>query len=126
MSKKFFQREELVGKLVIDQEAIIVGKIEDLAITENGKMGLMIKREGEDVLIDLDDIQKIKDVVLLKPKEKVEEEPIPEEPTPEISTIAAEPEPEPVKEVKTNVCPNCGHENKPTSKFCVKCGTVLG
>ena len=120
MSKKFFQREELVGKLVIDQEAFIVGKIEDLAITEDGTMGLMINKEGEDVLIDLEDIQKIKDVVLLKPKKIVEEEP-----TPEAPIVRPKPEPEPSKEVNTNVCPDCGHENKPTSKFCVKCGTVL-
>ncbi len=26
---------------------------------------------------------------------------------------------------EAKVCPNCGHENKPTARFCVKCGTPL-
>ena len=26
---------------------------------------------------------------------------------------------------KANICPECGHENKPTAKFCSKCGTRL-
>jgi len=26
---------------------------------------------------------------------------------------------------KAKICPNCGHENKPTARFCVQCGAPL-
>lgn len=122
VEKSFFKREELVGKLVIDQEACIEGKIKDLALTENGKMGLLIEREEDvDMLIDLENIQKISDVVLLKPERAAGERPIRVEAPPP----PAEPEPEPPKEPVANVCQSCGHENRPNSTFCVKCGKPL-
>jgi sporulation protein YlmC with PRC-barrel domain len=118
MESKFFKKEELAGKLVIDQEALIVGKFEDLAVTEDGKVGLLVKEEGgEERLIMLDDIKKIEDVILLKAEGKVK----PREAEPE-----AEPEEEPSEAEGGNICPNCGWENKENTRFCVKCGTELG
>lgn len=133
MEKKFFNREELVGKLVIDQEAHIAGTIKDIALTEDGKMGLLIGVEGAgDKLINLNEIQKIRDVVLLKsevPRERapiLETSPKPveidEESEPIIEPVESAPTPE---EPRKNVCSSCGHENRPTSKFCVKCGITL-
>jgi len=50
--------------------------------------------------------------------------------------VSKEVKPKPVKavasavpereEVQGKVCPNCGWTNKPTARFCVKCGTRLG
>ena len=51
--------------------------------------------------------------------EAVEEAPPP--PTPP-------PQPTPTRRrgrKKAKICPNCGHENKPTARFCVRCGTNL-
>ena len=118
MDSKFFKKEELAGKLVIDQKALIVGKFEDLAITDDGNVGLLIKKEsGEEKLIMLDDIKKIEDVILLKTEGKVK----PRETKPE-----DEPEKKPSKAEGGNICPNCGWENKKKIRFCVKCGTELG
>ncbi|GEM_PF-2938335 len=36
------------------------------------------------------------------------------------------PQPTPTRRrKKAKICPNCGHENKPTARFCVQCGTPL-
>ena len=48
MEKSFFKREELVGKLVIDQKAEILGKIQDVALTVDGKMGPKTKQAVKD------------------------------------------------------------------------------
>ena len=122
MGEKFFKREELVGKLVINQQACIEGKIKDLALTEDGKMGLLVEREEDiDILINLEDIEKIRDVILLKPKGAVREASTLTEATPQ----PAEPKKQPPKKTSGNICPSCGHENKTAVNFCVKCGEKL-
>lgn len=127
MSLKFYKRGELKEKLVIDQNARIVGNVEDLAITEDGQMGISIKsEEGDEKMLKLDEIQRIADVILLKTRadERLKKQPPTHEPDPD-------PEPETETEEKiedlktTNVCPNCGWENRSNVQYCVKCGTKL-
>lgn len=128
MEKEFFQRKELIGKLVVDQEANKVGKIKDLALTKKGEIGLLLNGEGEEAnLIMLDDVQKIGDVVLLKPQ--VVKEVMPPVTTPPPKKEPPKPKVEkPVERPRVtvaNACPNCSWVNKPKAKFCVKCGTTL-
>ena len=121
MEKSFFKREELIGKLVIDQKAEILGKIEDIALTVDGKTGLLIQRDGNgDELIMLIDIKRIGDVVLLRDESDTEPSSImvPDQDEPKM-------EPAPPEKVEENVCPSCGHGNRETVKFCVKCGKSL-
>jgi sporulation protein YlmC with PRC-barrel domain len=119
MSVKFYKREELEGKPVVDQEARIRGKVEDLAITEDGQVGISIKNDdGEERLLKLDEIKKIADVILLTEEVPAEKEPEPNLSQPESEETTGETTP-------TNICPNCGYENRQSMNFCVKCGTKL-
>ena len=43
----------------------------------------------------------------------------------EVPAAADEPAPEPEPAPEGNVCPSCGKVNKPTDKFCMRCGTKL-
>ena len=98
-----------------------MGKIEDIALKVDGKMGLLIHRDrDEDELIMLNDIKRIGDVVLLRDESDIEPSLImtPDQDEPEM-------EPAPPEKVEKNVCPICGHENRQTVKFCVKCGKSL-
>jgi sporulation protein YlmC with PRC-barrel domain len=115
MTDKFYKREDLIGKLVVDQEARVLGEVEDLAITEDSEVGISIKsEEGEEKMLKLDRIKKIGDVVLLASEKTAEK--------PEAKPIKPEPEPE---EEETNQCPSCGWDNLPGTNFCVKCGSKL-
>jgi len=112
MEKRFIKREEVAGKLVVDQEARVLGKVTDLAVTYDGKAVITVGRETEEgvkeEVIPMDRVAAIGDVILLKG-----------EATP---TVQPTPAPTPTR---IRICPNCGAENKPTAKFCIKCGTKL-
>ena len=56
------------------------------------------------------------------PEVPIEEEELPPPPKPKKPSK----KPKKVKpKKKAKICPECGHENKPTAKFCAKCGTKL-
>ena len=115
MEQAFFSREELMGKIVADQEAIIIGKVKDLALTKDGKMGLIVDGDGKtEKFVLLNFVQKIGDIVLLKPKEAI---------SPPSSAPPAQKQETPKEAPR--ICKNCGSENNPTAKFCVKCGKGL-
>jgi sporulation protein YlmC with PRC-barrel domain len=63
---KFFKGGELKHKLVIDQKASIIGKVEDTVITEEGKLGLLVKHDKTENVILYDQVKNIDDVVLLR------------------------------------------------------------
>ena len=115
MDSRFFKREELKGKLVIDQEANIVGKMEDFTISETGEVGFLIKKEDTETIITIDQIKKIKDVLLLKEAEEKKEEKQEEEKSEPITEEAKD----------EGKCPNCGENIRTGTRFCVKCGTAL-
>jgi sporulation protein YlmC with PRC-barrel domain len=117
MSEKFYKREDLIGKLVVDQEARVLGEVEDLAITENSEVGISVKSdEGDEKMLKLDRIKKIGDVVLLTSEKGAEKKP---------EAKPSKPKPEPEEEEETNKCPSCGWDNLPGTNFCVKCGSKL-
>ncbi len=59
--------------------------------------------------------------------EAVEEAPPTPPPTPPPQPTPPQPTPtrRRGRRKKAKICPNCGHENKPTARFCVQCGTPL-
>jgi sporulation protein YlmC with PRC-barrel domain len=116
MTNQFYKRKDLIGKMVVDQNATIVGKVEDLAITENGEVGISVKsEESEEKMLKLDEIKKIGDVILLTSGKGTEGN--------QLKTNIPQPEQE--EEEKTSKCPSCEWDNLPGTKFCVKCGSKL-
>ena len=57
--------------------------------------------------------------------EAVEEAPPAPPPTPPTPPPQPTPTRRRGRRKKVKVCPNCGHENKPTARFCVQCGAPL-
>ena len=120
MSDKYYTREELKGKPVVNQEAIIVGEVEDLALTVDGKVGISVKSgEGDEFLLRPNDIKKIGDVILLKSEDdEKKSESTSSEKQRGLEEIS-------VDSPQKNICSSCGWENEPGTKFCVKCGSKL-
>ena len=95
------RREELVGKELIDGDAKRIGTAKDLAWTGDGKLALIVELGNEDeVFLPFEEIERIGDVVFVKPK----------------STFQTAP---------TVTCPVCKHRNLLEAKFCAKCGKSL-
>lgn len=73
MSKRYLSREDLQGKEVIDLDAVRVGTVKDILLDlESQKLVLAITKRiekgvDEENYISGDTIDKIRDVVLVKP-----------------------------------------------------------
>jgi sporulation protein YlmC with PRC-barrel domain len=93
---KFFKGGELKEKLVIDQKASVIGKVEDTVITEAGKLGLLVKHDGVENIILYDQVKKIDDVVLLRIELNLEVE---DPPVAVVEEMVVEEEVEEVEEV---------------------------
>ena len=99
---KWRRREEIVGKEVIDGDAKRIGTSKDLAWSNDGELALVIESsDEEEALLPFEEIERIGDVVFVKPK----------------TTLQAIPSVE---------CPVCKHRNPLEAKFCAKCGRTLG
>ena len=108
----FLKREEIIGRPIITCDARIVGKVSDIAVSVDGKVGISVKSEsGEESLIAFDEVSALGDVVLLKSPKAEAKQAIP---TSEEKIAPGE-----------KVCPKCGRVNKPEAKFCTGCGTKL-
>ena len=76
--KEFFKREDLKKKLVIAADTTIVGEVTDIVFSPDGKVWPLIESKTpkgpEEKFIIFEEIDKIKDVMILKPtvEEKVE------------------------------------------------------
>jgi len=120
--KRFYKAEELSGKPVVNQIGMIVGKAKEMAISSEGRMGIAIEsKQGgavKESIIFFDEISAIGDVVLLRPSKEAEmaEERI------GVAIPPGTPAPPPEK---MKVCSRCGQGNRPTAKFCVKCGSKI-
>jgi sporulation protein YlmC with PRC-barrel domain len=95
---KWHRREELSGKEVIDQEARRIGTVKDLAYSADGKLALLIQKEGgEEGFLPFGGVERIGDVVFVKSSSSIE--PIP-----------------------MRTCPSCKLKVPEDSKFCPRCG----
>jgi sporulation protein YlmC with PRC-barrel domain len=95
------RREELIGKELIDGDAKRVGIAKDLAWTQDGRLALIVELgDEEEVFLPFEEIERIGDVVFVKPKTAFQTAP-------------------------TVTCPVCKHKNLLEAKFCAKCGKSL-
>jgi sporulation protein YlmC with PRC-barrel domain len=110
---KFLKREKVLGKEVIDEEGMKIGIVKDLAFSVDGKIAFVVEKPNKrEVKFDIESINKIGDVILVKPREaKVTEK------------LRSKPH---VGEI-TIICPNpnCQYKNPPGRKYCEKCGIRL-
>ncbi|MEM2057695.1 MAG: PRC-barrel domain-containing protein [Thermoproteota archaeon] len=107
MSKKFFRRDEIVGKDVISDNAVRLGKVKDIGYDQEGKIVLIYDKlgEGEEEAIPSSQILALGDVVLVK--SAVQEK---------ASQIAAP---------STKICSKCGRANPSDYLYCAGCGSRL-
>jgi len=128
-------REEVIGKLVINEKGYEVGKVVDIAISIEGTGILKVETEdGNVVEIPMTMIQAIGKYILLRPKKETTTPTFPPPPPPTTGVSQQYPPPpvqqqplppSPPPEQQGIVCPRCGHVNPPGARFCQNCGTPL-
>jgi sporulation protein YlmC with PRC-barrel domain len=116
MEKKYLSKDDLVGKKVIDSEAMIIGSVKDLSFNLEAKdIGLTITvKDGREITVSSGDMICVGDVVLLKKTLKQIEAP-----------KAVEKVQHPPPKAKQGLCAVCGWQNDSNAKFCIKCGAKL-
>ena len=128
-------REEVIGKLVINEKGYEVGKVVDIAISIEGTGILKVETEdGNVVEIPMTMIQAIGKYILLRPKKETTTPTFPPPPPPTTGVSQQYPPPpvqqqplppSPPPEQQGIVCPRCGHVNPQGARFCQNCGTPL-
>jgi sporulation protein YlmC with PRC-barrel domain/ribosomal protein L40E len=120
--KRYIRKEDIVSKLVINQEGNEVGSVRDTAFDIEGKLALIVgkngnagemKNAGAEEYISINEIKSFGDYIILKDG-------------------APSKQPEREHEARTSpidrkICPNpkCGWRNDPKVGFCIKCGTKI-
>ncbi|GBC72089.1 hypothetical protein HRbin02_01880 [Candidatus Calditenuaceae archaeon HR02] len=109
MGKRYFRRDEIVGKDIISDSAIRLGKVKDIGYDAEGKIVLIYDKPGEggEEAVPSSQIIAFGDVVLVKSSAIVK--------TPPMTSPSSE-----------KVCPNCGKVNAPDMIYCTSCGSKLG
>jgi sporulation protein YlmC with PRC-barrel domain len=98
---KWRRREEIIGKEVIDGEAKKIGVTKDIAWSEEGTLAILIESMDEqDFFLEFDDVERIGDVIFIKPKTSLQS-------------------------IPTKTCPMCKQKNPLEAMFCAKCGHPL-
>jgi sporulation protein YlmC with PRC-barrel domain len=130
LEKKYLSKDKLVGKQVIDSEAMIVGSVKDMAFDFDAKeIGLTITaRNGGEIVVPGSNIGSVGDVIILNKKIEVSSAAPIQAPTmPPQATYT--PAPPPIRETtvatSTGLCKVCGFQNDANAKFCIKCGSRL-
>ena len=129
----FLRREDILGKPVVGQDAKIVGTVKDLAVSVDGKVALQVEKkdaspgsESSDIFVRSDEILAVGDFVLLRSSSAKAGASL------SASSVApfrqqsesAAPPPFLGKEMG-KACPRCNFSNSQTSRFCVKCGSLM-
>jgi sporulation protein YlmC with PRC-barrel domain len=94
------RREEVIGKEVIDGDAKKIGMTKDIAWSEDGKLALVIESKDNEFILPFPGIEKVGDVVFVKPKDSL-------------------------LKVPSITCSQCETKNLQEAKFCAKCGHKL-
>ena len=130
--RKFYVGKDIVGKLVVNQQSVILGKVKDTAYDTEGKMAIIVGKEGsaDDQYVSVAEIKGIADVILLReeqPGATYASQPRPvAAPTPAPPPVPPQSMPAAAPAAGPRICRSCGFSNKPGSKFCLKCGSALG
>ncbi len=123
MPEAFYRRENLIDKEVYDIKAMHVGTVKDVAYAKDGQIALIVSNQ-EERTIPFQSIFEIGDIILVTPAtdESKPAEPTPPQVTPRPPQQEKAIEAETRQTTKPGICPKCQKENKPTAKFCGKCG----
>jgi sporulation protein YlmC with PRC-barrel domain/ribosomal protein L40E len=110
--KKFYKREDVMGKKVVNQDALEVGSVKDTAFDIEGKLHLIVTKKDseEEDFVSISDIKAFGDYILLK--------------APPAAVIGTSQETSQTA-ITSKTCPKCGHVNSPNVGYCTKCGTKL-
>lgn len=125
-------REEVLGKIVINEKGYDVGKVTDIAISTDGTGILKVETEDGNVIeIPMTMIQAVGKYVLLKPKQATPQ-PVAWPYSPQAmpgQTVAPSPPPPgqtfPPPQEQGVICPRCGYLNPSGARFCQNCGSPL-
>ncbi len=100
----FVALRKLIGVNVYDSNAVLLGTVKDIGLSDNkSKIVMMISTtEQTEEEIPWDAIMKIGDIVLIRVKEEQE-----------------------VLNVSSSECKKCGFDNSTDSKFCEQCGNKV-
>jgi len=143
--QKFFRREEIIGKAVVNMNAEKIGEVKDIGYDTNGKMALVIiSPQGAEKFYSMEETVAIKDVVLIdenkltsKPATTVGSAPgtfTSFTPTNVSQTLNPPPQvtytppafgannPGQIPTVAMKTCQYCSKQSRAQSKFCVHCG----
>lgn len=111
--RKFFRRDEIVGKDVYDLEAKKVGSVSDLAFSSDAKPALVVtKQDKSEEIVPLESVDKLGDIVLLKVN-RLGTAAQPSQTQPNI--------PDASPPTNSRICVKCGAVNSLTARFCTKC-----
>ncbi|MFH0749026.1 MAG: zinc-ribbon domain-containing protein [Candidatus Bathyarchaeota archaeon] len=122
MDKKYLSRDKIVGKQVIDSNALIVGTVKDIVLDVGSKniAFSVVTKTGTDITIDGKSITAVGEVILLSKRIEIPGSPQVETvPVHEKSEATSQPPP------AIGLCNSCGYQNDVNSKFCIKCGQRL-
>ncbi len=128
----FIKREELIDKTVIGIDGNVIGKVSDIMISLQGKVGLAVKtKDGDEIVVEASDISAAGEYILcrltlVQAKDKYMRTKMaptawqhsPTQPAPPQQTG-------PIQASIGPSCPSCGHVNPPGARFCERCGTRL-
>ncbi len=128
----FIKREELIDKTVIGIDGNAIGKVSDIMISLQGKVGLAVKtKDGDEIVVEASDISAAGEYILCRltlaqardkyMRAKMAPSALQQSPTQPVPT-------QPVPGMQAQVgptCPSCGHVNPPGARFCERCGTRL-
>jgi len=128
VEKKYFTRDKIIGKQVIDSKATIMGVVKDLSFDLVAKdFSLIIKAKADkEITVDSKNVKVVGDVILLTVAAETFETPVvPATPaklkvSPPVSSPA-----KPSLPRTLGLCSGCGFQNESKSKFCIKCGAKL-
>jgi len=100
---KYYVKEELIGKEIFDSRARRVGSVKDMAYSKEGRVALVIDKQGTQPVIPFDLIDRIGDIIILKSSWQ-----------------------EPSEPGLGKVCSACGIRNPSyATRYCVSCGAKL-
>jgi sporulation protein YlmC with PRC-barrel domain len=123
----------ILKKQVVDSNGEIVGSVEDIMVTIGGaKPEALLSintQDGKEVQVSFTDVSVISEVVLLS-KDIIEgtealKPAASFAPAKTKKPTAAPAPPPPPATPTTKKCGKCGFDNRPDSKFCIKCGNKL-
>jgi sporulation protein YlmC with PRC-barrel domain len=118
LRKRYYKREELVGKDVYDGRAKKVGPVSDMGYSKDGKVALIV---GNKTIL-FEKISKIGDIILLKGGLMTRATLSPAFVPPSKDVVAPPPSEKVVEPASEKLCPKCNKRNVKSAKFCVKCG----